>query len=203
MLAEWGWDLLRSFLGAGAGTAAVTGALALWRERGKKRDEASYLAMRLAVVFEKFASDCSRLIYDNKNAYHHPDQEFPHWDINLPALAEYPPEADGWKSLAPEPASDCLSLRNRISEIQFRIGDYAEYRPEDLEKDVRRGAWDLGLEAWSLAVQLREAFGLKNVRSAFGHIGRLNRAKAQTLSEDAAKAQSENELYASANRSGS
>lgn len=199
-MVEWGWDLLRSFVGAGAGTAAVTGAVALLRDRKKKRAEATYLALRLAVTLEKFASECSELISSNKSAELSREHEFPDWNYKLPALDPFPADAEGWKAIDANAAANCLNFPNRISDCQRKIYDDIAYHSDDVDDVARRVACRVGLEAWDLAQSLRKSFDIKLIKPAYDYHAHLLREKEKTEAEEAAEVDFAREMFATSGR---
>ena len=53
----WEWaTLTRTAVGAGFGTALVQGLLAIYRDTRQRKSQAAYMAMRLAVILEEYAS---------------------------------------------------------------------------------------------------------------------------------------------------
>src|SRR4051794_11613253 len=97
---DWGWgDLIKTIIGAGIGSALVQVLAPFIRDYRQRKMTAAYMSMRLAVILEAFARECAELIEANKNAQTRPDEEFPDWDVNLPELAPYPDDGDGWRAL--------------------------------------------------------------------------------------------------------
>jgi hypothetical protein len=105
-MGEW-LQVLPLFLSAGVSagvfTAIVNNLLAEWRDRRKEKRtsarDAVDLAMRVAVIIERFAIECEDVI--NHNELHTEFQGHggtAHWI--LPPLGEYPTGAD-WKALDP------------------------------------------------------------------------------------------------------
>ena len=176
-MAEWGWGFVQTFIGAGFGTAAMTAMISIWRDRGQRQSEAAYLALRLAVAFERYTADCNDLIMTNNNAWTLPDEPFPDWTTTLPSLAPYPTDGEGWKALSAELASDCLNLPNRIRESQNLISEVIEYHEEDAGDAVEEEACNRGLEAWALAARLRSKYKIKAADPTYDYVGRLERVK--------------------------
>jgi hypothetical protein len=64
-----GWEgWVQTFIAAGLGTAAVETFVAWWKDRNRKGDLASYIALRLAARLERFASGCLDLNSANEIA---------------------------------------------------------------------------------------------------------------------------------------
>jgi hypothetical protein len=73
--AAWDWlSIWKAAVGAGIGTAAVQGGIALYRDRTQKNEKAAYLALRLAFLLEGYASKCCDFYFDNLNAVEPPDE---------------------------------------------------------------------------------------------------------------------------------
>ena|ERR1700722_11268824 len=91
-----------SVLKLGATTGVFTTILTLgvgwlrdwWRDKSRNKTEATYLALRLAVILENFVSGCVyRVWHDNVDM-----KEGGELDYNLPTLESYPPDSPDWKS---------------------------------------------------------------------------------------------------------
>lgn len=182
-MTEWS-DILKTILGASIGSAVLTSMFTLWRERGKRAQDATYLAMRLAVILEAFASACADLIMQNRSAPHFPEEQFPRWNVRLPSLEAFPEDGEGWKALGANEASDCLNLSSRIAGSQAIISSVAEHQEEEMERVVREQAWERGLEAWNLARRLRSSHGLHHIVPVFDYADHLMQARLETERDD-------------------
>ncbi len=142
-------------------SAALTQAVGVGRdlhfERRMRRTLATYHALRLAVILETYAYACASFITKNSNAPELPDYPYPAWNTDLPELAPYPAEADGWHAIDVKLAARALALRNRIVGSQGIIDGTAEYAEQDLEETLDEHAAARGQEAWALANDLRRA----------------------------------------------
>lgn len=158
----WDWaTLAKSALGAGFGTAAVTGILAVYRDAHHRKSHAAYMAMRLAVILESYAYACSEFISENSSMQAPPDQEFPDWNTTLPVLPPYPDDPEGWRAIDRKLAGRCLNFQNRIHGSQGIISATNDYTVDDLEDTFREHAAARGLEAWTLATALRDKHGVE------------------------------------------
>jgi hypothetical protein len=154
---SWDWaSTAKTVIGAGVGTALVQGLLPLYRDWRHRKRQAAYMAMRLAVVLEAFASGCSAFIAGNQSAETYPDREYPDWNANLPELLPYPDDVDGWRATDRRLAGRCLNLRNNIHGSQTLIGWTIEFTEEMLGEVLDEHAATRGLEAWDLAVEKTE-----------------------------------------------
>jgi hypothetical protein len=157
------WDMAavaQTAVGAGFGTAAISGLLNLVRNYRHKSDLGAYLSLQLAVNLESYALKCADFCGDNRNAPHAPDEEFPNWNVNLPTLVAFPADADGWRALDRKLASRCMNLPNEISSAQGMIHSTAEYNTDDLGDELELRSASLGLKAWELARELRAKYHL-------------------------------------------
>ena len=96
--------------GPRAGTASI------YRDSHHRKLQAAYMAMRLAVILEFYASACAHFIQENANVQPPPPtEEFPEWTVELPELPAYPDDADGWRAIDRTLAGRCLNLRPRFT----------------------------------------------------------------------------------------
>lgn len=149
--------------------------IGIWRDRRKRISDGTYLALRIAVVLEAYASDCADLIQSNNRVETKPDHEFPDWNLKLPELPPYVEDNDGWRALYLEIAADCLDLRNRLAGYQGIIYGRIEFSPEEADLITTYCASKLGLEAWELAVRIRKHYGLSLIQPIFGYHHYLRR----------------------------
>jgi hypothetical protein len=178
-LLAWDWaTILRSAVGAGLGTAAVTGTWTFYLDYRRRKAQAGYMAMRLAVILESFAHDCILFIWGNDSAQAGPDGEYPDWNLTLPKLSPYPDDTDGWRVIDQKLACRCLNLRNRISSSQSLIWGRRVLDRVNLE-DLTETAAARGLEAWSLAEDLRKRHGIGDVETVWDYASELKQKKLQ------------------------
>jgi hypothetical protein len=154
------WDLgsfATTVFGAGFGAAVMQAFLSLYRDYRQRKAPAAYMAMRLAVILEAYASACSVLISDNHdaNAEQGPDDQYPNWTLTLPELPPYPDDADGWRAIDRVLAGRCLNFRNKIIGSQGIIRSTENYAVDDLARTIDEELACRGLEAWEIGVALR------------------------------------------------
>jgi hypothetical protein len=82
----------------------------IWATKRRRNSEATYLAMRLAVILEEFVVKCVYRSWHDEADLTEGTHEL---NYNLSALASYPQESD-WKSLDPTLAGRVLSFPNEI-----------------------------------------------------------------------------------------
>ncbi|GEO18841.1 hypothetical protein [Microvirga aerophila] len=177
---EFTWGSLLTLAGsAGIIAALVNQGLGWlrewWAAADKRKANAGYMALRLAVLLEAYASACADAINGNESAEHRPEEQYPDWTAKLPELPEYPDDTDGWRSLPIKLAGRVLSFRNKVQESQGIINSGLEHSEDTLEEDYAEQAAQRGLEAWKLAVELRRAYGLEAVEVAWDYAAGLER----------------------------
>jgi len=124
---------------------------------GTERD-ARYLAIRLAVILERFTIDCAEAIAA-QDMYNQSDGNAGAAHGTLPDLPPYPDEAD-WKALEPDYLARALTLRNELP-----LSDKAIAFWEDIDRDCIPGECDqqcgkCGYMAWLLAADMRQHYHL-------------------------------------------
>ncbi len=159
-------------IGAGFGAALVQGLFPFVRDWRHKKSQANYMAMRLAVTLEFYASACADLIQKNANAEPPPTDEFG-GTADMPELSAYPDDAEGWRAIDSALAGRCLNLRNKIHGSQGAIDSTIEYRMDDLEDTIAEQAAERGLEAWHLAVALRRKHGVAKADIVWNYVETL------------------------------
>jgi hypothetical protein len=166
------WDLFdvaKTVIGAGVGTALVQTLVPLLRDRRHRKRHATYLAMRLAITLEAYTAECQRLL-DQNNSSNAP------FDSALPELPAYPDDADSWKAIDVKLASRCLAFRNRIFESQKNVDDAFDVADSDVGEDaLTESVLDRGLEAWKIAADLRRAHNIEKADPIWDYEGSLRR----------------------------
>ncbi len=144
-----------------------------WAVADKRKANGGYMALRLAVILEAYASACADAISGNQNAEQRPDEQYPDWTAQLPELPEYPDDTEGWRALPIKVAGRVLSLRNKVAGSQSIIDSVVEYSEDYLEEEYAEQAAERGLEAWNLAVELRRTYGLEEVDVVWSYAASL------------------------------
>jgi hypothetical protein len=157
-------------------TQLLTGGREWWVAAGKKKTQAGYHALQLAVILEAHAYACAKFIMDNGNAQTPPDQEFPEWNVKLPELPQYPNDAEGWRAIDLQLAASALDLRNRISGSQADISSTIEFTVDELGETLDQQAAGRGLEAWEIAVALRRRHGVDPVELTWDFVEYMKNA---------------------------
>jgi hypothetical protein len=122
--------------------------------------EARYLALRLAVIFEKYAIECAEAVAANE-LYLGSRGAAGDLTVSLPTLDAYPTDAD-WKALTTSLAVRALSVPNELVLATKAIdGEYVQGgHNADISVALDRQAGKTGYRAWQLAVDLRKKTGL-------------------------------------------
>jgi hypothetical protein len=157
----WDWlSIVKTAFGAGLGTAAVQGGLAVYREHTRKNENAAYLALRIAVLLEAFASECCDFYFDNANAQQSPDEQYPDWRTVLPTPPQFPDDTEAWRAMDRSLVAKCLNFPNRVRASQNTIASTIEYTMDDLDYILDEQASARGVEAWEIASSLRRSYKL-------------------------------------------
>ncbi len=120
--------------------------------------DAKYLALRLAVIFEKFAIECAGAItcdslYDEFGGH----AGCP--NTGIPTLLDYPADAD-WKALDAALSAKALSFWNDILQGKQSIGFMWDYDPGSVSLECNEQCGKCGSRAWALASELRRRYRL-------------------------------------------
>jgi hypothetical protein len=130
-----------------------------WRSSSEKRAaNAGYLALRIAVLLEAYADACSGVVEDIDNH----DSSGGHIGAQtkeLPQIPDYPTDDDSWRVLAPDLLDGCLSFPNKVAASQKIVGSVFEWGDnQDMAQQCMKECIDRGLEAWTLAAELRKRY---------------------------------------------
>jgi hypothetical protein len=158
-LGSWLIQLLGFAATAGVISGLLTHYLSQRQLERQRREASAYTAIRLAVIFEHFADDCSDVVQRNENVSSSGGAAGEHVTF-VPKLASFPPDDDGWKALPPKLTNEALSFQQRIKMangiVQSAL-DYAEYG--DAVQETNDQCILLGSRAWNLAISLRGDHG--------------------------------------------
>ena len=158
---------------SGFGTAAVQGGIAIYRDRVSRGDSGAYLALRLAVMLEAYASECCDFYFSNANAIELPDEPYPAWQVELPRVPPFPEDTDAWRAMDKRLVARCLDFPNCVHASQNKIASCAEYAEHDLGNVLDEEASARGVEAWDIASALRDTYQLGRVEMVFDYFGVL------------------------------
>jgi hypothetical protein len=150
-----------------------------WRDKSRKKTEATYLALRLAVILEQFVGQCAyRAWHDEVDL-----REGRELGYKLPTLTCYPPDAADWKSFYERNsklAGQVLSFPNEIASAEIlsqfqgtREGNYFASANEVIVA---------GVKAWRLAQALRKNYDLDAI--VIPHVDSLEAAHKKLQKRD-------------------
>jgi hypothetical protein len=128
------------------------------KEQRTTHRDASYLALRLAVIMESYATDCAEAISDN-DLFDSSEGHAGKQHAVLPKLAEYPPEIE-WRSVDASLASRILSFRSEIVLADRSVAFWWEVGPENAGTECDSQTGKCGYRAWRLASDLRTRYSL-------------------------------------------
>ncbi|MBW6397046.1 DUF4320 family protein [Roseomonas sp. HJA6] len=160
---------IAKLVGSGLIAATITQILAWVREvrrdRAMSERDARYLALRVAIVLERFAIDCADSLYalDMHEASSGAAGTLP---LRLPELGDYPTDAD-WKAVSGALAHRALTLRNELLVASRTVsGSWEFLDADDVAQECCEQTGRLGYRAWTLAAGLREKYGLPPLDTA-------------------------------------
>lgn len=148
-------------------SAVATQAFVGRRERKASRQQGHYLALRLANLLERFASDCHSFVKHIDVAFdaNGDPSTFP---TTLPAAPLYPEDDSGWRNLDSALAHRVLALTIDRNAAQTVVdADLLESGSRSAPFECSRLAAILGLQAWEIAVAIRTKYRLLEYRPQF------------------------------------
>ena len=147
--------------GLGSVIGVFLGWLREWRtNESRKKSEATYLAMRLAVILEGFVVKCvDKAWHDEANLA----KGVVELGYSLPPLASYPQDSD-WKSLDLKLAGRVLSFQNEI----IAAAALCQFQGMHEGNEVASADETIiaGVNAWKLAQSLRKKYNLDTISIA-------------------------------------
>ncbi len=170
------WSSVLSLIGTSTVAALVativTHILAGRRDKQARKRDATYLAIRLAVILESYALACHELLSDN-DLHSSSGGEAGKQRSELPDLPPYPDDAD-WKSLETALASRALLFRNELWISDRSIAFWLDIDPEEnLLPACNQEAATRGYQAWCLAENLRDQYRIERFEPAFDFVAPL------------------------------
>ncbi|MGB8602247.1 MAG: hypothetical protein WCD42_08640 [Rhizomicrobium sp.] len=162
-----------------------------WTVNRKRKCDADYLALCLAVTLEEFVVKCRDRMWSDEAAISQGSYDL---DYSLPKLAPYPDDSQSWRSLhahKPKIVEDVLSFRNEITsaELTNRFSGTYEGNPVASQDETIIA----GVNALNLAKEIRAVLKLKpaaikhadQLEDAYGKIqqSRADWAKRNHLTE--------------------
>ncbi|CAN2534616.1 hypothetical+protein [Methylocapsa aurea] len=156
------WVTLGSAFGFGSIIKLILGWLReSWTNKRRTKSEATYLALRLAVILEEFVGKCVyRGLHDQANL----TEGRIELDFNLPTLTCYPLDSQDWKSFhnhSSKLADQILSFQNYVASAGMSChfqGMHEGNRIASADETIIAG-----IKAWNIAQELRKSYGLDTI----------------------------------------
>jgi hypothetical protein len=163
-------------LGSSVVGSLVAQGFTSFRERQSSRRQASYLALRLATIFEKYAHDASGIISEMDD-YENSGGQMGGYASELPKLSELPDEKERWRDLPVSFSSRVLGFEPYRQTVQGGIDNCFEIVgvPEGYA-EIRAQCAKLGCRALDIARDLRLEFGLPELETEWNWVAYLRRA---------------------------
>ncbi|MGB5086083.1 MAG: hypothetical protein WBO09_16120 [Methylocystis silviterrae] len=143
-------------------TAVFTQAIGWVREARHEKlaagRDARYLAIRLAVILERFAINCAENIVA-QDMYRESGGHAGIRHSTLPDLPPYPDEAD-WKALEPDFLARALTFRNELPLADKAIAFWEEIERDCIPQECDQQCGKCGYIAWVLAGDMRRHYNL-------------------------------------------
>lgn len=162
--------------------AILTQLLAALQEHLRRRRAASFLAIRMATILEKFAEACMSIIGDFDTF----EQSFGAAGARttkLPNLEAFPDDADGWRALPTSLTANALSFPNHVAAGQERISfTWSVADEHSAWDDCKDECTKLGLAAWEMAHALRLQFSFPPFEPRYDIEGALRRQTTRSVS---------------------
>jgi hypothetical protein len=162
LLSDWPAKISTA-LSAAAGVVFVQIFVPMIRDNQARQRHARYLAMRLAVGLEGFASACCTVMFETIEQTEMDRREEDFVWKGLPVVPELPKDDEGWRAIDPGMANLVLNLPNKVSGSAGLIRSTWEYSSENIGEEIAEQAAKRGLEAWQIAVSLRHKYDLGQI----------------------------------------
>lgn len=160
-------DILKVALSTGVAAALLNQSISWFKDWTSERKnisrEGRYLALRIAVILERFSIDCAELIA-SYNLHDQSDGHAGKQSGSLPILPAYPSDAD-WKSLNPALCAKALAMRNELELSDKALDFHFEVDAFQLGSAFKDEAGKCGYRAWEIATELRSLYKLPSFRS--------------------------------------
>jgi hypothetical protein len=145
--------------------AVVGPSLGIWlksfledkREKQSITREANYLAIRVSVILDEFASDCSAYIGD-QDLHSQSEGDAGTCHAALPELKSYPEDAN-WKVFSQKILGRVLSFPNQVKHGEKLVSWFSEHYGEPSTQSCYEECGRLGYIAWKLATDIRQEYG--------------------------------------------
>jgi len=164
-------------LGSSVVGSLITQMINLLRERRRNRREATYLALRLATIFEKFAEDAVSMISDMAN-YENSGGTAGEYSGEVPVLGNLPDEREPWREIPIGLTSRVLGFEPYRRSVQAGIDSCFEMvGPDEGYPETRKQCVKLGRRALGIASDLRSRYRLPALEMEWDWVSTLNNAR--------------------------
>ena len=146
--------------------------------RAGRQSKGRFAAVRIICVLDQYVEKCVEVVVDDGTSYGVPagmtqdGEEFYQPQVDCPEPPTFPNDVD-WISIEPTLMYRILSLPNRAYETDRYISGRSEHAcPPDYQEAFEarwEGYADLGLEALSIADELRSTFKLEKISIGMGN----------------------------------
>jgi hypothetical protein len=148
--------ILTTVMGAGLVTTLLTQVWGSLSKQFENRRHATYLAIRIATILERFAIECAERIA-NRNMYDDYEGHAGSSSLRLPELASFPDE-ENWNTLQPRLLARVLTLPNEQTLAHSAIDFWRDVDTDSLPTMFKEQCGKVGYIAWMLACDLREQY---------------------------------------------
>ena len=157
-MADWP-QLLLTIVGSGVGSAIVQALVVFYGDYRKGMSSAAYLAMRLAVTFEDFASACADTL-SNIDVFRASRGAAGSSTLHFPVMPDFPSDDDAWRAMDQKVVNRVLSFSGKTASHQRNILFLLDVNDEEgVHSNFRENLVHLGLDALDLAKELRLKYG--------------------------------------------
>ncbi len=150
-------------LSSGVIASTITQGLSTWREFYKAKQDrnrdATYLAIRVAVILEQFATDCAMQLAD-LDAFKSSRGAIGNEYWKLPTLPAYPEELS-WGAIDSKMCERMLSFTTEVRIGQSFLVGLSEFEPTEVPIHCGEKCAVLGFRAWILARDLRARYRVR------------------------------------------
>ncbi|WP_242186133.1 hypothetical protein [Sphingomonas sp. CARO-RG-8B-R24-01] len=138
-----------------------------YRERRVTMRETSYLAVRIATVFERYARETTDRVSDN-DEWIASEHASGNWSTQVPTLGQLPDEKERWRDLDVRLTTRVLDFTPHRDVVQLKIDDaYDKLDGEDATAILRAETLRLGARAFSLGEDLRKGYSIPRLGDAY------------------------------------
>jgi hypothetical protein len=167
-------EILPALIGAGIGTAIVEAGTTLYQYFKTGRNQASFLAFRVVIQLESYASQCVLRIFEAENWEDSSGTMGNPWTV-LPDFPEFPDDPDGWRNVGTEILHLAYSLKSAHEAEQGAQRFIAsELGGEEAFDSLRPVCWRMANQALLASRNIRLRYGFpEGAIGTHGHLEEL------------------------------